>query len=497
MKTYKLFINGKWVESPDGKLLDVWNPSTGEVMAKVQSASGDNVNAAIKAARDSFDSGIWSRIPPGDRSNLLLKVAGILEKRSDEFIKIETANSGKSIKQVSGYDIPYTIDNIKFIAGACRILEGKAMAEYSSDGTSAIRREPIGAVGIITPWNYPLMMVIWRAFPAIAMGNSVVVKPASYTPLTTLKLAEVLEEAGLPPGVFNVITGPGSSVGEQMAKSPGLDMIAFTGSTEVGKRLSELGSSNLKKVSLELGGKAPFIVFPDADIEAAVEGAIVGGTVNNGQDCANSTRYYVHEDVFDSFINLLREKIKHLKIGIPENPDTDMGPMISEQQRTRVEGYIKKGVEEGGKLLYGGDRPQIQGHNKGYYLNPALIYTENEDSAIVKEEIFGPVFTILKFRDYNDVIKRSNDVTYGLGSSVWTSNIKTAMRATADLRFGTVWVNEHVVVPSEMPWAGYKESGHGASLSPYSLEEFTYIKHVYFDITGKIKKDWYQQIFKD
>ena len=496
MENYKMYINGKWVNSSSGKLLDVRNPSTDEIIARVPSASEQDVNMAIEAARNSFDSGVWSKLPPADRSNALLKIADLLEKNQEEFVKLETENSGKSVKQISGYDIPYTIDNIRFIAGACRTLEGKAMAEYVADGTSAIRREPIGAVGVITPWNYPLMMVIWRAFPAIAMGNSVVVKPASYTPVTSLKLAELVEEAGVPPGVFNVITGPGSSVGEQMAKSNKLDMIAFTGSTEVGKRLSELGSSTLKKVSLELGGKAPFIVFRDANIDAAVESAIVGGLVNNGQDCANSTRYYIQEEVFDKFVNRLKERISQIKIGDPENPDTDMGPLISEAQRTRVEGYIKKGIEEGGKLLSGGNRPKISGHEHGYYIDPALIYTENESSAIVKEEIFGPVFTILKFRDYDDVIRRSNDVTYGLGSSVWTSDITTAMKATRDLRFGTVWVNEHVVVPSEMPWAGYKQSGHGASLSPYSLDEFTYIKHVYFDITGKVRKDWYDQIFR-
>ncbi|MGE9810228.1 aldehyde dehydrogenase family protein [Ferroplasma acidiphilum] len=496
METYKMFIGGKWVESSENQVLKVLNPSTGLPVASVQSASRDDVRKAINAARNSFASGIWSRATPGDRSNVLLKVAELIEKNQDKFIKVETENSGKSIKQISGYDIPYTIDNIRFLAGACRTLEGKAMNEYVADGTSAIRREPIGAIGIITPWNYPLMMVVWRAFPALAMGNSVVVKPASYTPLTTLMLADIMKEAGVPDGVFNVITGPGSSVGEEMAKSEKLDMIAFTGSTEVGKRLSVLAASNLKKVSLELGGKAPFIVFKDANIDAAVESAIVGGLVNNGQDCANSTRYYIQEEVFDKFVSLLKNRIQKLRIGDPMDPATDMGPLISETQRERVEGYIEKGIQEGGKLLSGGERPEIPGHEKGYYINPALIYTENEDSAIVKEEIFGPVFTILKFKDYNDAISRSNDVTYGLGSSVWTSDITTAMRATRDLRFGTVWVNEHVVVPSEMPWAGYKESGHGASLSPYSLEEFTYIKHVYFDLTGKVRKDWYDQIFK-
>ena len=492
----KMYINGAWEDSSNGKQIDVKNPATGQVMAHVPSASKDDVKSAIDAAMDSFNSGTWSKLPPGDRSNVLLKIADLLEREVDDFIKLETANAGKSIKQVSGYDLPYTIDNIKFIAGAARVVEGKAMGEYVADGTSGIRREPIGAVGVITPWNYPLMMVIWRAFPALAVGNSVVVKPASYTPLSTLKLSELIEKAGMPRGVFNVVTGPGNMVGEELATSKNIDMIAFTGSTEVGKRLSEISSGSLKKVSLELGGKAPLIVFKDANLNAAVESSIIGGLVNNGQDCANSTRYYIHESLADKFETRLKERLSKVKIGDPQNYETDFGPLISESQRERVERYINKGQEEGGNLIFGGDRPKIKGHENGYFLNPTAIYTENENSSIVKEEIFGPVFTVLKFSDYDDVISRSNDVTYGLGASVWTSDITTAMRATRDLRFGTVWVNEHVVVPSEMPWAGYKQSGHGASLSAYSLEEFTYIKHVYYDLTGKVRKDWYSQIFK-
>ena len=496
MQELKMYINGAWEDSSSGKQIDVKNPATGQVMAQVPSASKDDVKRAIDAAKDSFNSGTWSKLPPGDRSNALLKIADLLEREADEFIKLETANAGKSIKQVSGYDLPYTIDNIKFIAGAARVVEGKAMGEYVADGTSGIRREPIGAVGVITPWNYPLMMVIWRAFPALAVGNSVVVKPASYTPLSTLKLSELIEKAGVPRGVFNVVTGPGNMVGEALATSKNIDMIAFTGSTEVGKRLSEISSGSLKKVSLELGGKAPLIVFKDANLNAAVESSIIGGLVNNGQDCANSTRYYIHESLVNKFETRLKERLSKVKIGDPQNYETDFGPLISESQRERVERYINKGQEEGGNLIFGGDRPKIKGHENGYFLNPTAIYTENENSSIVKEEIFGPVFTVLKFSDYDDVIARSNDVTYGLGASVWTSDITTAMKATRDLRFGTVWVNEHVVVPSEMPWAGYKQSGHGASLSAYSLEEFTYIKHVYYDLTGKVRKDWYSQIFK-
>ena len=493
--TYQMFVNGEWKDSSDEQKISVINPATGSIIAEVPSASSEDVALAAESAKESFFESTWSRISPGERAAVLLKVAQMMEDRTQELAKLETQISGKSIKQSSGYDLPYTVDNIRFIAGAARILEGKAMGEYVQEGTSAIRREPIGVVGVITPWNYPLMMVVWRALPALAMGNSVVVKPASYTPLTTLELAKMMEKAGVPKGVFNVVTGPGGKVGEALAKNKNIDMIAFTGSTEVGKRLSELGSSTLKKVSLELGGKAPFIVFRDADLDAATEGAVVGGLVNNGQDCANATRYYVHESVKDKFVDLLLKKLKKVKVGDPTDPSTDIGPLISSSHRDRVEGYIERGVKQGGKLLEGGSRPKLRGMENGFFLNPTVIYTENQKSDIVQEEIFGPVLSVLPFSTYDEAIANSNDVVYGLGASVWTKDVRTSMRAVRDLRFGTVWVNEHIPVPSEMPWAGYKQSGHGASLSPYSLEEFTYIKHVYFDLTGGVRKSWYYQIY--
>jgi betaine-aldehyde dehydrogenase len=492
-----MYIDGEWVESNHQEKIAVWNPSTGQKLEEIPSASIEDVRRAVDAAKSAFESGRWSRLTPADRANILLKIATMLEEQAQEFARLESLNSGKSIKQTTNYDVPYSIDNIRFLAGASRVLEGKAMSEYVPDGTSAVRREPIGVVGIITPWNYPLMMVVWRAFPALAVGNTVIVKPATYTPLTTLELARLMEKAGIPRGVFNVVTGPGKEVGEELARHKDVEMIAFTGSTEVGRRLSELGAGTVKKVSLELGGKAPFIVFDDADIEAATESSVVGGLVNNGQDCANSTRYYVHESIIKKYLQALLRKLSTVRIGNALNNNTDLGPLISESHRERVEGYIKIGIEEGAELLHGGKRPHIEGSEGGYYLEPVVLFTENQDSTIVKEEIFGPVFTVLTFTSYDDVIEKSNDVVYGLGASVWTKDLTRAMNAVRDLRFGTVWVNEHLPIPSEMPWAGYKQSGHGASMSTYCLEEFTNIKHVYFDLTGKERKGWYYQIYGD
>lgn len=492
-----MFINGEWVYSSGEGSLPFHDASSGQVMGQVPSATEDDVDRAVDAARAAFDREDWRRLTPADRSNILLKIADTIEKEAGKFARMESANTGKSIKQTTNYDIPYLIDNTRFIAGACRNLEGKAMTEYVSEGTSGIRREPIGVVAVITPWNYPLMLVVWRAFPALAMGNTVVLKPATYTPLTSIELAKLVQKVGLPKGAFNVITGPGTKVGESLARHSKVDMIAFTGSTEVGRRLSELGSGTVKKVSLELGGKAPFIVFDDANLEAAAEGAVVGGLVNNGEDCANSTRYYVHESVIKKYQDILLRKLRKVRVGEALNPTTDMGPLISEEHRKRVEGYIEKGIEEGGKLLHGGKRPSIRGYENGYFLEPTVVYTENNDSTIVTEEVFGPVFALLPFSSYKGVIERSNDVIYGLCSSVWTKDVTTAMNAVKDLRFGTVWVNEHVPVPSEMPWAAYKQSGHGASMSAYGLEEYSNIKHVYFDLTGKERKSWYYQVYGD
>ncbi len=492
-----MFIDGEWVKGASGASIEVIDPSKGEPYALIPEATEQEIGLAVDASRSAFDSGVWPRLPPSERSKFIHRLAEILEHKVAKLVDVETRNTGKPIKQSSNYDIPYAIDNMHFLAGAARELNGISATEYNGEGTSFIRREPVGVVAIITPWNYPFVLTAWRVVAAMAVGNTVVVKPSSLTPMSTLEFAEASKKAGIPHGVLNVVTGSGRKAGETLASNQKVDMIAFTGSTEVGSRLQEIGAKSVKKVSLELGGKAPFIVFEDADLDAATEGAVVGGIINNGQDCANATRFYVHRSKIADFKKLLTQKLGIVRVGDPFDRTVDMGPMISSQQRERTEDYIRKGLEEGGQLLYGGDRPSIEGHENGYFIRPSAIYTENEESAIVKEEIFGPVLTVLPFEEYEDVIYRSNNVKYGLCASVWTKDVLKSARALRDLRFGTVWVNDHLPVPSETPWGGFKQSGIGVSMSKFGLEEFTLIKHAYIDLTGKARKSWYYQIFGD
>lgn len=501
--SYKMYINGKWIESSSGETFEVKNPANSELLAKIPKGTAEDAKVAIDAARDAFDKGPWPRLTPAERAAFLWKLADLLEKDVDRFAKLESQNVGKTFKYAKESDYPFTIDNLRFFAGAARMLEGKAASEYVGYeekgehkplGISITRREPIGVVGAIVPWNYPLYIAAWKFAPALAAGNTIVIKPASNTPVTLLEFAKLVEKAGVPKGVFNVVTGPGDVVGAELAANAKVDMISMTGETGTGKKIMQMASHNLKKVHLELGGKAPAVVLPDADLEMAAEGAVVGAFWNTGQDCTAVTRVYVHESQHDALVKLLVKKAAQFVIGDPSDPKTDMGPLVSARQRERVEEYIKTGVEQGAKLVYGGKRPEGKQYEKGFFIQPTIFTEVEQHHKICQEEIFGPVLAVFKYKTIDEAIAKSNDVLYGLAASVWGKDITDCLKVAAALKFGTVWINEHGILTSEMPHGGYKQSGFGKDLSMYSFDDYTIVKHVYIDMTGLKRKPWYSVV---
>ncbi len=497
VRDFPMFIDGAPAGPGTSGWLEVRSPATGSVAGRVPAGTPEDVDRAVAAARAAFDDGRWSRRYLPERVAILDRLADLLEDHADELARLETAQTGSAYKLRRDSDLPFAIDNLRFFAGAVRHLEGKAAYEYSGSHTSFVRREPLGVVGQVSPWNYPLWMAIWKIGPALAAGNSVVLKPATATPLTTIRLAELAAEAGVPAGVFSVVTGRGDVVGAALAGHRDIDLISLTGDSETGRRIMTRATGNLKRVHLELGGKAPFIVHADADLEAAARGATAGALINGGQDCTAATRVYVHRSVAQAFTARLVELFESVRVGDPMAADTDLGTLISAAQVERVAGFVERAVAAGARVLTGGSRAQVAGLPDGAFYLPTVVAGAAQDSEIVQHEVFGPVLVVLPFDTEDEALAMANDTAYGLASSVWTSDLRVAMRATQALNFGHVLVNDHLMVTSEMPHGGFKQSGFGKDMSMYSFEEYTRVKHVMIELTGAPEKPWHYTIFGD
>jgi 1-pyrroline dehydrogenase len=470
MSAYDNFVGGKWMPAASGRTDAVIDPATEAHLADVASSGAEDVDAAVQAAAAAF--GEWGRTTPAERSALLLELADRLEANAAELAKLESRNVGKPIAAAEE-EIPFAVDNLRFFAAGARNLDTRAAGEYTPGYTSMLRRDPLGVVGQIAPWNYPLMMAIWKIGPALAAGNTVVLKPSELTPLTTLKMMEIGGDV-FPPGVLNVVCGQGETAGAPLVAHPKVAMVSLTGEVTTGVTVAKAAADTLKRVHLELGGKAPVIVFDDADVDAVAESVKVAGYVNAGQDCTAACRIIGGPRIYDDLVARLAAAASSIAVGDPSSPETELGPVISAEQLDRVRGFVDRAVDAGAEAVTGG-KPVA---GSGFFYEPSVIAGPAQDSEIVQREVFGPVVTVQRFSDEEEAIRWANDCEYGLSASVWTMNPGRAMKVAGAIQFGTVWVNDHIPIASEMPHGGFKKSGYGKDMSIYSIEDYTEIKHV-------------------
>jgi aldehyde dehydrogenase (NAD+) len=470
----KLLSKNRWVPSESGRTFATINPSTGEEICQVAEADAADVDKAVAAARAAFDQGPWRKMSASERGRMLHRLAGLIEQNADELARLETLDNGKPLSIAKAVDVTKTIACYRYFAGWADKVQGKTIP-IDGDFFCYTRHEPIGVIGQIIPWNYPLLMQAWKLAPALAMGNTIVMKPAEQTPLSALRLGELILEADFPEGVVNLLPGFGATAGAAIARHMDVDKVAFTGSTEVGRLIMETAAkSNLKRISLELGGKSPNIIFADSDLDDAVEGAHLGLFVNQGQSCCAGSRVFVEETIYDEFVEKSIARARKRRVGDPLDPRTDQGPQVSESQFDRVMGYIESGRREGATLACGGERIG----DRGYFIQPTVFCDVQDEMKIAREEIFGPVMSIIPFKDMDEVISRANCTTYGLAAGVWTRDIKKAQAVANGVRAGTVWVNCFHVLDTRAPFGGFKQSGMGRELGEYGLQQYTEVKTV-------------------
>jgi aldehyde dehydrogenase (NAD+) len=498
VQTFQLFINGKWEQASGGETFDVLNPANGQLVARVAKATKADVDLAVKAARDAFDQGDWKNMNPKDRSKVLYAISYQIAAHAEELAYLEAISSGGTVRRIGNSDILQMVDLFQTLAKFTLeypFSETLPVPPFPGPAHNFVWREPIGVCAAVTPWNLPMVIATWKIAPALAMGNTVVIKPASYTPLSTLKLAEIIS-ACVPAGVINVVTGPGAEVGETLVTHPQVDKVAFTGSTEVGRRIMELAAGTIKKTTLELGGKSPNIILEDADLEIALPGSLFGVFLHSGQLCESGTRLFVPDKLYDQVVAGLVALTSKLKLGNPLDPTTDVGPVISKKQKETILSYIEAGIEEGATLLCGGKEVLVPGCEDGHFIQPTIFTNVTNDMKIAQEEIFGPVLCVIRYSDLDDAIRMANDTIYGLAAGVWTRDVNKAYDVARKLQAGVVWINDWHMLRSDAPFGGYKQSGIGREMGVQSLDAYTQVKHVHTSMTPEIeRRNWYGILF--